>query len=166
MKMQAQSLALLSGSGIWHFWELWTRLQMRLGSGFAVAMCRLVAEVLISLLFFFFFGFCFLLFLLGLCSQHMEVPRSNWSYSCWPKPQPRQCAIQASSSTSTRAHGNARSLTHWVRPGIEPASSWILVRFMSAAQRELPDSTPSLGTSVCCGCSPKETKKKKREPDT
>ena len=25
------------------------------------------------------------------------------------------------------AHGNARSLTHWVRPGIEPASSWILV---------------------------------------
>ena len=31
----------------------------------------------------------------------------------------------------TTAHGNAGSLTHWVRPGIEPASSWILVRFVS-----------------------------------
>ena len=27
---------------------------------------------------------------------------------------------------------NAGSLTHWVRPGIEPMSSWILVRFLSA----------------------------------
>ena len=33
------------------------------------------------------------------------------------------------------AHGNARSLTHWARPGIEPASSWILVRFVSAEPR-------------------------------
>ena len=32
----------------------------------------------------------------------------------------------------TTAHGNARSLTHWMRPGIEPASSWIPVRFVSA----------------------------------
>ena len=29
----------------------------------------------------------------------------------------------------TTAHGNAGSLTHWVRPGIKPASSWILVSF-------------------------------------
>ena len=29
------------------------------------------------------------------------------------------------------AHGNARSLTHWARPGIEPASSWILVQFLT-----------------------------------
>ena len=27
----------------------------------------------------------------------------------------------------TTAHSNTRSLTHWVRPGMEPASSWILV---------------------------------------
>ena len=27
----------------------------------------------------------------------------------------------------------ARSPTHWMRPGIEPTSSWILVRFISAA---------------------------------
>jgi len=30
--------------------------------------------------------------------------------------------------TCTTAHSNARSLTHWARPGIEPESSWILVR--------------------------------------
>ena len=29
------------------------------------------------------------------------------------------------------AHSNARSLTHWMRPGIEPTSSWILVRFIN-----------------------------------
>ena len=32
----------------------------------------------------------------------------------------------------TTAHGNARSLTHWKRPGIKPASSQMLVRFISA----------------------------------
>ena len=38
----------------------------------------------------------------------------------------------------TTAHGNARSLTHWERPGIEPASSWMLLRFVSTdPQREL-----------------------------
>ena len=36
------------------------------------------------------------------------------------------------SVTYTTDHGkNARSLTHWLRPGIKPASSWILVRFVS-----------------------------------
>ena len=33
--------------------------------------------------------------------------------------------------TYTRAHGNARSPTHWVRPWIKPASSWILVVFIN-----------------------------------
>ena len=37
------------------------------------------------------------------------------------------------------AHGDARTLTHWERPGIEPASSWILFRFVSTGpQWELP----------------------------
>ena len=31
----------------------------------------------------------------------------------------------------TTAHGNAGSLTHWASPGIKPASSWILFRFVS-----------------------------------
>ena len=43
------------------------------------------------------------------------------------------------SATYTRAHGNAGSLTHWARPGIEPTTSQFLVRFISAAPpRELP----------------------------
>ena len=42
------------------------------------------------------------------------------------------------SATYTKAHSNTRSLTHWVRPGMEPTSSWILAGFVSAApQREL-----------------------------
>ena len=34
--------------------------------------------------------------------------------------------------TYTTAQSNAISLTHGVRPGIEPASSWLLVRFVNA----------------------------------
>ena len=49
--------------------------------------------------------------------------------------QPQQLRIRAMSVTYTTAHGNARSLTHWVRPGIQPASSWILVT--REPQREL-----------------------------
>ena len=45
-------------------------------------------------------------------------------------PQPSQ--IQAASVTYTTAHSDTRSLTHWVGPEFEPASSWILVRFVSA----------------------------------
>ena len=43
------------------------------------------------------------------------------------------------SVTYTTAHSNTGSLTHYVRPGIEPSSSWILVRFITAEpQQELP----------------------------
>lgn len=59
----------------------------------------------------------------------------NQSCSCWPTPQPQQRQNQATSSTYTRAHSNARSLMHWVRPRIEPASSWIFVRFISVEPR-------------------------------
>ena len=42
------------------------------------------------------------------------------------------------SANYTTAHGNTGSLTHWARPGIESASSWILVRFLSSEpQQEL-----------------------------
>ena len=43
MKFWVRSLALLSGLRIWHCRELWCRLQTRLGSGVAVAWCRLAA---------------------------------------------------------------------------------------------------------------------------
>ena len=50
--------------------------------------------------------------------------------------------LQAISVTYAAAHGNARSLTNWVGPGIEPASLQILVRFFTAdPQEELPRNT-------------------------
>ena len=56
---------------------------------------------------------------------------SNQNYSCQPTPRPQQHGIRAASVTYTAAHGNARSLTHRARLGIESASSWILVKFVS-----------------------------------
>ena len=53
----------------------------------------------------------------------------------------KQHRIQAVSATYTTAHGNARSLTHWARPGIKPVFSQILVRFTSTEPRwELQES--------------------------
>ena len=46
-------------------------------------------------------------------------------------PKTQQCEIWAASSTYITAHGNTRSLTQWVRPGIEPATSWMLVGFVN-----------------------------------
>ena len=88
-------------------------------------------------------GFCFSVFcfvFLGPHPHHMEVPRlrSNQTCSCVPIPQPQQHRIQAMSGTYPTAHGNARFLTHWARPGTEPISSWILVGFVTTEpQREL-----------------------------
>ena len=81
---------------------------------------------------------------LGPHPRHMEVPRlavTKWSYSCWPAPQPQQLGIWAASSTYTTAQGHARSLTHWARPGIELASSWILMNQSLTAEPwgELPE---------------------------
>ena len=45
---------------------------------------------------------------------------------------PQQHQIRATSATYIKAHGNTRSLTHEERPGIEPVSSWLLVRYVSA----------------------------------
>ena len=81
------------------------------------------------------FLFFFLSFvLLGPHPQHMEVPRSNRIYSCWPTPEPQQCKIWAASVTYTTAHSNARSLTHWARPGMGPSTSWFLVGFVNQRQ--------------------------------
>ena len=38
---------------------------------------------------------------------------------------------QGVSETHTTAHGHAGSLTHWVRPGIETSTSWVLVGFVN-----------------------------------
>ena len=83
-----------------------------------------------TVLFFFFFFFFF--FFLGAAHGSSKARGLNQSYSYQPTPQLQQCQIWASSSTHTTAHGNATSLTHWKRPGIEPATSWFVVRFVSA----------------------------------
>ena len=63
------------------------------------------------------------------------------SCSCWPTPQPQQSKMLAAPGTYTTACSNIRYLTHCARPGIEPASSWILVRFVTAeSQWELQGS--------------------------
>lgn len=83
--------------------------------------------------------FCFL----GLHLLHMEVSRLG------VKLELQQLAYTTATATPdpsricdyTAAHSNARSLTYWVRPGIEPAPSWILVRFVTTeAQRVCPPS--------------------------
>ena len=73
--------------------------------------------------FFFFFKLSHLL--------HVKIRRlgSNWNCGCRATPQ--QCGIRAASVTYTRACGNTISLTHWVGPGIELVSSWILVGFLT-----------------------------------
>ena len=65
--------------------------------------------------------------------RHRKFPGkgSNQRCSCQPTPQPHQCQIQAASANYTAAHGNARSLTCWAGPGIEPTFSWILVVFVT-----------------------------------
>ena len=66
------------------------------------------------------------------CSQARE---SNWNYSCLPAPQPQPCQMWAESATCTTAHGTMGSLTLWVRPVIEPASSWIPISLLTSEPR-------------------------------
>ena len=65
--------------------------------------------------------------------RHIKVPRLglNRSCRCQPTLQPQQRWIWAASVTYLTAHGNARSLTHWTRSGIEPPTSWFLVGFVN-----------------------------------
>ena len=54
----------------------------------------------------------------GLHPRHMDVPRLGGKWE-----------LQLLAYTT--AHGNLRSLTQWARPGIKPASSWMLIRFVT-----------------------------------
>ena len=72
----------------------------------------------------------------------MEVPRLGVEWELLLPAYAPATATQYLSHISNlhhTAHGNARFPTHWARPGIEPTSLWILVRFLSIApQCELP----------------------------
>ena len=72
---------------------------------------------------FFFFTF------LGPHLQHVEVPRLGIEKKLQLLAYATATATRNPSAIFVRAHPNARSLTHWVRPGIKPTSSWILVRW-------------------------------------
>ena len=64
-------------------------------------------------------------FFLGPHPRHMEVPRLGV-----------ESELQLPAYNT--AHGNVGSLTHWVGPRIEPASSWMLVRLVTTEpQQEL-----------------------------
>ena len=76
-------------------------------------------------------------FFSGLHQRHVEIPR------LWVKSELQLLAYATVTATSDpswvcnlhHAHGNTGSLTHWVGPGIKPASSWILVGFATAEPR-------------------------------
>ena len=83
--------------------------------------------------FFFCFLGVFLSFFLGLHPWHMEVPRLEVESELQLPAHTTATATQDPTphATYTTAHSNVGSLTHRARPGIEPASSWILVRVVS-----------------------------------
>ena len=82
---------------------------------------------------FFYYFFFFFWFLGSNLTAYGSSQARGRIYSCWPTPPPHQRRIRGASA----AQGNAGSPTHPTRPGIEPTSSWILVRSISTGpQRE------------------------------
>ena len=82
----------------------------------------------ITTLFFFFYSF------LGPNLRHMEIPRvMSWigAAAASLHNSHSTAGTRATSVTYTTACSNARYLTHWARPEIEPAFSWILVGFLT-----------------------------------
>ena len=84
----------------------------------------------IEVWFFFFFLVFFCLFRaapVGYGGSQARGPIGTVAAGVMPEPQ--QCRIRAVSVTCTTVHGNAGSLTHWERPGMEPSPSRMLVGF-------------------------------------
>ena len=75
----------------------------------------------------------FSFFFLGQHLWHMKVPWLGVELELQMKsiPQSQQLGIQAISANYDAACGNAGSLTHRARPGVEPASSWTLIGFLT-----------------------------------
>ena len=82
----------------------------------------------------------YLLSFLGLRVWHVEVPRLGVKLEIQLLAYTTATAMWDLGRVCNLYHSshNVGSLTHWVRPRIEPTSSWILVRFVSTApQKEL-----------------------------
>ena len=72
--------------------------------------------------------------LLRLHPWHMEVPRLGIESELQLQAYASATALWDLShicNLYTTAQGNAGSLTHGVRPGIEPTSSWIMARSLT-----------------------------------
>ena len=72
-------------------------------------------------IFLFYFIFCFS----GPHMWHMQVPRLG-------------AELELQRPAYITAYSNTGSLTHWAKPEIKPASSWMLVRFVSTDPRREP----------------------------
>ena len=87
------------------------------------------------------FLFCFVLFFLGSHLQDMEVPRLGVKLELQLPTYTTVTATQDPSRICNLHHSSRQCwiLNRWARPGIEPASSWILVRLVTAkSQEKLP----------------------------
>ena len=80
--------------------------------------------------FFFFFFFVFSRAIPAACGGSQARGRIR-AIAAGLRQSPQQHGIPAASAAYPTAHGNAGSLTHGARPGIELASSWFLVRFVN-----------------------------------
>ena len=82
--------------------------------------------------FIYLFIYLFIFVFLGLHPRHREVPRLGVDRAVAVSLHHSHSNVGSELSAGyTRAHSNTRSLTHWVRPGIKPLSSWILVVFIN-----------------------------------
>ena len=92
----------------------------------------LILSILFSL------NFCFW----GPHSWHMEVPRLGVELELQLPAYATATATQVPSCLCDLHHSSRQwgYLSHWVRPGIEPVSSWLLVSFITAElqQEHLP----------------------------
>jgi len=101
------------------------------------AYTHLLKELLSSILFYsiLFYSILFYSILFySILFYFNGCPRSIWSSQVRGRIRARTSSLHHSHSnwiraalvTYTTAHGNAASLTHWTRPGIEPAYTWTL----------------------------------------
>ena len=92
--------------------------------------CHISSEILLPEDDFFFFVF---LSFPGPLPWHMEVLRLGVLMGAVAAGlrQSHSNVGSEPSATYTTAHGNARSLTRWARPGIEPTTLWFLVGFVN-----------------------------------
>uniref|UniRef100_A0A8D0MSQ0 Peptidase M12B domain-containing protein n=1 Tax=Sus scrofa TaxID=9823 RepID=A0A8D0MSQ0_PIG len=68
----------------------------------------------------------------NLCYTHRPHPRLHLQQlDCWPTPQPQERGIKPPLQPTPQLTAALDPLTHSVRPGIEPTSSFILARFIN-----------------------------------